>query len=60
MTNWAKENKNVLIGGLTPGAVVALTYLTFVYSIWVSLAVCAGSFIIVNALILLIESRKTK
>jgi hypothetical protein len=57
MNNWVKENKSVLIGGLVPGAIVSLSSLAIIYSIWVSLAVCVGSFVVINFIILVIESR---
>ncbi len=55
MNDWIKKNESVLIGGLVPGAIVALASLAAVYSIWVSLAVCVGPFIVVNAFVLFVE-----
>ncbi len=54
--NWVKKNEATLIGGLVPGAAIAIAEVAFHYSVWLALATMIVPFIVINGLILLLST----
>ena len=47
------DDNIVLIAGFTPGAMLALASLWFIYGPWISIGVAIGSFVFINLIIIL-------